>query len=255
MPGDGLRREAARLAAALTFLPRIPVPRPAGHAFEADAIVRAARYFPGVGILVGGAEAAMLLGASMLWTGPIPARRGLGTTRLLPGAFHEDGLADTADGFGGHTAAQRLAIMKDSRLGSYGVLALAIVLATRVAAVSGMPGAAGAASVLFAHAGGRAASVLVMALVPYAGDPLAAKVRQDGRVGPCEAAFAILTGLAPLPLMGHAQAAAALAGGSLCAALVAWRTCRALGGQTGDVLGAVTTVFATAALLGAAAFP
>jgi adenosylcobinamide-GDP ribazoletransferase len=106
---------------ALQFLTRLPVPSFVD--FQSDWITRAARYYPLVGILVGAISAGVLLAGGQVWSGLLPALLAVAAGVLVTGGFHEDGLADTADGLGGGQApARRLEIMKDSRVGTYGVL-------------------------------------------------------------------------------------------------------------------------------------
>src|SRR4051794_39860272 len=115
--------EADHFWNALRFLTVIPAPRVA-HIAD-DWLIRAAKYFPFVGIIVGGCTAGVLLLAGEMWSGVLPALLAVAAGIVLTGALHEDGLADTADGFGGGDAREtRLVIMKDSRIGSYGALAL-----------------------------------------------------------------------------------------------------------------------------------
>lgn len=249
-----IARELDRLACAAQFLTRLPTPAPRAWTDELPA--RSARYFPLVGLAVGCVCAAVFLAARQVWpAGALPAVLAVGVGVLITGGFHEDGLADTADGLGGgHTPQQRLAIMKDSRIGSYGALTLGLVLAIRIAALAELQGVMLiAAALVCAHGLGRAAAVVAMRLMPYAADPEASKLRPAARaVRGREAVIALAIGLAPLALLPPWTAAlAGLAG--LAAAL--WPTLaarRLVGGYTGDVLGAIEQAFETAFLLGVA---
>src|SRR5689334_1916994 len=116
---------------ALRFLTVLPVPR--SEDLDADWLVRASKFFPAVGIVVGAASALVLLVASHWWIGLVPAILAVAASVILTGALHEDGLADAADALGAGSREARLAIMKDSRIGTYGVLALAFTLALRIA--------------------------------------------------------------------------------------------------------------------------
>lgn len=242
-------REIRLFLAAVQFLTRLQVP-PAS--FDPTWLPRSAKYFPLVGIGIGLAAAAVIVTASRIWPGPIPSILAVGAGLLLTGALHEDGLADTADGLGCTTREARLAIMTDSRLGTYGALALGLCLALRVAGLASLLPGEAAAVLVAAHAGGRLAAVLVMWQTDYAGERAAAKVahpadRPRGR----EIALALAFGLAPLLTVVAGRAAPALAVGTAAAGLVAWRVCRALGGNTGDVLGAVVAIFETGFIVGA----
>ena len=117
----------------LTIL-RIPdSPQP----FAADWLARSLKYFPAVGICIGVVSAAVWLLADPIWGDTTAALLAIGAGVLMSGALHEDGLADTADAFGGGWAVEkRLAIMKDSRIGTYGVLALGFGCLLRVVALA-----------------------------------------------------------------------------------------------------------------------
>lgn len=245
-----IAREGRRLVAATQFLTRLPVP---AIGYEPDWLPRSARYFPLVGIAVGLMAACMLAGAATLWPEPVPALLAVAAAILVTGALHEDGLADTADGFGGGTAERRLAIMKDSGLGAYGALALGLVLALRVAALAAMPLWLAAAALVAAHAGGRLMPVILMARLPYAGDPAKARVTHEaGRPGGLDLAVASATAFVSLLWLPPDRALTGLVLGLAASGLVVWRACRPLGGFTGDVLGAAVALFETGFLLGAA---
>ena len=249
-----VRRELRLFVCTLQLLTRLPTPRL--EPYDPDWTARAARYYPLAGQVVGLIAAAMLVVAARVWGGGlIPAVLAVGAGVLATGGFHEDGLADTADGLGGgRTPEVRLAIMRDSRIGSYGALALGLVTALRVAALARMSPEAAAAALLFAHGAGRAAAVMVMATLPYARDPAAAKLAPASRpVTRREAAVAVLLGLWPVLLVGWRSAAIGLALAVVAAGWLAWRARRLVGGYTGDVLGAVEQLCEAALLLGAAA--
>ena len=239
-------RQLALFLTAVQFLTRVPVP--ALKAFQPDWTARSARYFPLVGALVGLASGGVLVAASQVWTGVLPALLATGIGILITGAFHEDGLADTADGLGGgQTPERRLEIMKDSRLGTFGVLALGLALALKVVALSQIPASIVLLPLIAAHAGGRGMAVLVMRLLPYAGDRASAKVKPvaDG-VTNGEVALALAFILLAFLLAGlvapQAMVAAVLAGG-LVAAVVAGLARRLIGGWVGDALGACEQAF------------
>ena len=245
-----LAQEGQRLAMAAQFLTRVPVPVAARP--ERDWLARSAKYFPLIGVLVGAVSAATLLAAGQVWPSPIPAILAMVAGMIVTGALHEDGLADTADGLGGRTPEARLAIMKDSRLGSFGAIALLSCLSVRIAALAVLPLTTAAAALVAAGAGGRLACVIAMATLPYAGDRATAKVAHGSerpRAG--EVALAGAFGVAPLALLSGERAVLALLIGAMCALLLAWRARALLGGYTGDVLGAIAVVFETGALLGA----
>jgi adenosylcobinamide-GDP ribazoletransferase len=239
---------------ALQFLTRLPTPV---IPFEPDMIARAAPFYPTVGWIVGALCGVVFLAASPLWPGLPAAVLAIGAGLLITGGFHEDGLADTADGLGGgQTPARRLEIMKDSRTGSYGALALWAALTVKAAALATLPPLAGALGLVLVHGAARASAVVVMARLPYARDPEAAKLKPAPvGVRPWEAGAAMVLGFAPLlaaPLTGLPPWSAPL-GAILAAAAggaVAFTARRLIGGYTGDVLGAVEQVAEVGLLLG-----
>ena len=239
-------RQLALFLTAVQFLTRAPVPP--FKAFDPDWIRQSARYFPLVGGMVGLMSAAVFMAASAVWTGTLPALLATGAGILMTGAFHEDGLADTADGLGGgQTPERRLEIMKDSRLGTYGVLALGLALSLKVAALSLIGPAIVLAALLAAHAGGRGVAVLAMRLSPYAGDRASTKIKPvaDG-VGPTEVMVALLfaaLALVPAALFSPLATAVSVGVGGLCAGIIALQARRLIGGWVGDTLGACEQAF------------
>jgi adenosylcobinamide-GDP ribazoletransferase len=192
-----------------------------------------------IGAAVGGAGAA-------LWHIVPPAVVGAGAVAvglLVTGAFHEDGLADVADAFGGgHDTARRLEILKDSRHGTYGVAALCTSIVIRV-------GAAGSfssplmlfAAFVSAHGLARAGAMATMLVVPAASQRgLGADHQRALARGPTLTGIAATVGVAAVALQGWVVAAVALV--VIGAGLVALLAMRKIGGLVGDVLGAVEQV-------------
>ena len=236
----GLR---ADLLAAFQLLTRLPVAAVGGWiggAREAPDLRRMVWAFPVVGAVVG------LAGGLVYWlvqgigaSAMVAAIFALAATALVTGAMHEDGLADMADGFGGGATRERkLEIMRDSRIGSYGVIALVLSLALRIAALTALAESGHAVAGLIAAAIlGRAAIIgLMRLLAPARSDGLAAQgARPDDRATVGGLAFALVAALLLLP--AGAALAAILAAAVACLA-VAWLARRQIGGHTGDVLGA-----------------
>lgn len=246
-------RQISLFLVAVQFLTRAPIP--ALPDYRPDWTARSARYFPLVGALVGAASGGVFLVAGLLWSPWLAALLAVAAGVLITGAFHEDGLADAFDGLGGGgTPARRLEIMKDSRIGVFGALALGLTLAVRIAALAELSPGIGAAVLIAAHAGGRAAAVTAMRLLPYAGDPDRARASPvaDG-VTSGEVVVALgfaLLALVPALLLAPAAAAAALAAGATCALLIALAARRGIGGWVGDTLGATEQLFEVGFLLG-----
>ncbi len=247
-----LARQWLLFRLACQMLTRFPAARGIDYAPALDAA--AVRYYPAVGILVGLAGGAVFAAAYGPF-GPLPAAvLAVAATALLTGAMHEDGLADTADGIGGgRTAGRALEIMRDSRIGVYGVLALVLVLAVRVFALAGLPPWIGFAAPVAAHGLSRWSIVVVIATADYVrpsgvAAPVAGPVPQEAHL---IAGAAALACLAPLALAASPLAAlGALAGLALGHLAVRGFFQPKLKGYTGDTLGATQQIGEAGALLG-----
>ena len=249
-----IRQEGRLFVCAVQFLTRIPTPPLV--AFRPEWIQQSARYYSLVGQIVGGLSALVLYGAAQIWSPWIAALLAVAAGVALTGGFHEDGLADTADGLGGGlTRDRRLEIMKDSRLGSYGALALGLTLALRVAALAMLVQASpllASVALLAAHGLGRAAAVAAMTVMPYGGDPGMAKEGRPDRASLVGLLVAGLIALWPLAFLPTLAGVSGLALGLLISAVPAWLAWRLIGGRTGDVLGAVEQAFEVGFLLAVA---
>jgi len=237
----------------LAFCTRLPLTL--ATAPTGAGLARSGWTFPLIGALVGAVAAVTYWLASAIGLYPfVSATLAVAVTVLVTGALHEDGLADTADGFGGGATKERkLEIMRDSRSGTYGVSALVLSFMLRAGAIASLvePGLV-AAALIAAHAGARATMPVFMLALPRA--------RQDGlsaRAGkpPLGSVIAaVMLGMLVASLcLGPASAliAAALVAAAVC--IMAWLSVRQIGGQTGDVLGAVEQVSEILILLAAAA--
>ena len=244
------RGELERLICAVQFLTRLPTPRLTNP--PADAVGLSARYFPVAGQLVGLICGGVLLAASQVWSGWLPALLAVGVGILATGALHEDGLADTADGLGGgRTVQRRLAIMKDSSIGVFGVLALGLTLTAKVGALAALSPWQAAGALVVAHGLARASCVAVMAALPYAG--AAAKAKEGAPVRPSGPGVIAAATLAMWPLVFAPEWIFALAAGAIAAAIPALAAKRLIGGRTGDILGAAEQMFELGFLLAVAA--
>ncbi|MGE0714190.1 MAG: adenosylcobinamide-GDP ribazoletransferase [Alphaproteobacteria bacterium] len=248
-------RTAADLAAAMRFLTRVPIPVAIGPLTVGPGDpARALGLFPLVGAAIGAAAGAVLAVGAALGLPPAAAVLvALAAGMLLTGALHEDGLADTADGLGGgRDRERRLAIMRDSRIGTYGALALGMVVAIKAAALAALDPWPAAAAMIAAAAASRAAlAPVAFALPPARADGLGAAL---GRPSGATVALAVATGIAiAAAALGAPAAAVALAAAALAAAALARLARRLVGGYTGDVLGAIQQVTETAMLLAATA--
>lgn len=245
-----LRRELEYFFGAIRFFTRLPVPAWVGH--SAEALNRSARYFPAVGLLVGGIGSLVYLGAALLWPQPVAVLLSMAATLYATGAFHEDGLSDTADGLGGGWEKLRiLEIMKDSRVGSYGVVAMVLALLGKFTLLSALDGALVPWALLAGHALSRFCATVLLATMDYVRDDLLAKAKPLAtRLSAGQMLFALLfvgAALAALPLEK------AVAGCLLAALSTLWlagKFKRWLGGYTGDCLGATQQLSEIAFYLG-----
>jgi adenosylcobinamide-GDP ribazoletransferase len=174
---------------------------------------------------------------------------------LLTGGLHEDGLADTADGFGGgQDVARRLAIMKDSHIGTYGVLALILVIGLKVSALSQMTLAQGVASLIAAAGAGRAACTLMMTTLPYVRSAETSKFASPEMTpSVAEAGLALVIAAAGFALLPWNAILIAVVAAISVGAGVVLLSRRMIGGFTGDVLGCVEMLVETTVLLTVAA--
>jgi adenosylcobinamide-GDP ribazoletransferase len=235
------------LRAAVVFLTRVPA---GGFPYRAAEWRWAPAWFPLVGAAVGA------VGGTGAWlardAGPfVAAALAVIAILLVTGAFHEDGLADTADALGGAYDREKLfVILKDSRIGSFGAAALVMALVLRVALLARLGGAAPLALVLVGSAS-RVPPVWLMAALPYVTADELSRSRPVARGGPAQALWA--TALAALVSVGLRLpfgTAAVLATVALGTALVCgWRFRARAGGLTGDFLGATQQVGECALLL------
>jgi len=254
-------KELRRILIAIGYFTRLPVPAWVGwSAFELN---RATRYFPLVGLLVGGFAAAVLWAGLQLFPTALAVGLSMLASLILTGAFHEDGLADSADGFGGGWGkAQVLTIMKDSRIGTYGALALVMALLLKFSALNAI-GIEALLTLPVVHAASRVPPLLIMAFMHYVREDDSSRTKPVAEgLGRAEWLPGLLLGSAPLLVavclgaLSPLRAAAVLLGvgcaGTLCARYFYER----IGGYTGDALGASQQVCElTGYLVLAAALP
>jgi len=236
------------ISLAIGLLTRLPVPHPASVA--PDSMARAQRAFPFVGALIG--LAVGLIDRGLLGIG-IPALAAaaltLGASAALTGALHEDGLADVGDGFGGgRDRVTKLSIMRDSRIGTYGVVVLLVGFSARLSALAALPVASIVASLVVAHALARAAIPVLAANMPFARDDGLGKSagRPDTASAAIAVVIAVVLALVCLPAKAALLALVVTIAGTAAMAMLAWRQ---IGGVTGDVFGAVEQVVETAVLV------
>jgi adenosylcobinamide-GDP ribazoletransferase len=232
----------AQFAAAIRFLTRLPAGR--NSAFDAKDVARSARWFPLVGGLLGGISVAALWLLSRVFPPLVTAVLLVAIDAALTGAMHFDGLADTADGFGGgRTRADVLRIMRDHAIGSYGAIALVLVIALKIATIATLADSSlSVPGLLLAPVLGRWSAVVLSATESYARPPEDDGPNSVGSptrfVGRRELIIATVTAATFAAAVGRWLGAAALLLVAVVSICWGWRCRRRIGGVTGDTLGA-----------------
>jgi adenosylcobinamide-GDP ribazoletransferase len=224
------------LGNAFQFLTRVPLPE---TAYEADSLARSIKFFPVVGLAVG--SGAVLVQRLLLphLNRPLVALLVLLFLVLITGCFHEDGLADTADAFGGGwNKEQILLILKDSRIGGYGATALVLSLLGRYLLLASLPLNHFAAYVISAHVLCRWSSLPLSYLLP----PAREQSGQGARIARLTSLSSLIFGSAfSIAVVVYAlrwSAAAPLIAAALVTVLSGWFYFRKIRGITGDCFGA-----------------
>jgi adenosylcobinamide-GDP ribazoletransferase len=228
---------------AVQFLTRVPVPALSRLSEEAARIGlgRAVAWFPLIGALVGTATAATMLLADQLWPRLVAVILALIVEARLTGAFHEDAVADFCDGIGGgRDPAHTREIMKDSRVGSFGVLGLTLGLGLRAALMYSLDAAHAALAIIAAATFGRLLAVITMVITPSVpgasgmGKSVSASIRNR------DVALAFLTSLPGLLPFAFGAPPALLYTAIAGFIFLLWFRAlliRRVGGSTGDCLG------------------
>ncbi|WP_322014393.1 adenosylcobinamide-GDP ribazoletransferase [Paraburkholderia sp. J12] len=235
---------------ALGYFTRVPVPRWVG--FEPAWLNAAARYFPLVGALVGALAALVYLAALRVFPAGVAVLLSMGATLLATGAFHEDGLADCCDAFGGgYTREDVLRIMHDSRIGAFGAIGLVVALTLKWQTLASLPPMRAAALMIAGHAASRACAISYLVSLDY--------VRAEGKAKPVaqrmSAAALLCACVFGLPWLFWPAWPDWRAGVASLAVLAALRYLlgryfvKRIGGYTGDCLGFAQQVFELAIYL------
>ena len=224
---------------ALQFLTRLNVK----VEFSAEAMRASPRWYPGVGVVVGVICAVVYGAGYWLFSPLLGVLLAVAAGMIVTGALHEDGFADACDGLGGIRPKERiLEIMRDSRIGTYGVLGLVMMVGTKVAALQALPGSAVALVLVAGHAASRASMLWVMASSDYVREQGAGSAVAGGIDRHALSVALVTTGAALFPLVFVMPLAAIVTGlaglGAGHAMMRHWYEPR-LGGYTGDCLGAV----------------
>ena len=229
-----LSREWQAFWLAVGFLTRIPMPVKIDYSQQ--LMNQSSVYFPLVGLLLGGLYAGAYALFSIWWPPLIGVLLVLALHLWLTGAFHEDGMADSADGLGGgYTVERRLEIMKDSRIGTYGAAALMMVLALKVALLTSLSSVW--LGLLIAPAVSRLTPLCLMRWLPYVSDPDTSKSKPVAEGFSAERLLAASLGVALLAWW-YQVLLVSLAAVAVVVVLWGYVLKKQLGGYTGDALGA-----------------
>ncbi len=222
---------------AMMFLTRIPCPKWVDHA--PDNLAKSSVYFPLVGVLVGGIGAVVYHLVAYAYAPNFAALCGISATVVITGAFHEDAFADVCDGFGGWTPQRRLEIMRDSRVGSFGVAGLVLILGAKATLISAMPVSRATLAFLAAHAVARWSSLILMSRFASVTDSTSLARPFTSAITPTRMLLATLLAAAVALLCGPATAITLFAVTLLLCQGAGTFFRKWVGGISGDCIGAV----------------
>ncbi|MDP4265513.1 MAG: adenosylcobinamide-GDP ribazoletransferase [Bacteroidota bacterium] len=227
---------------ALMYYTRIPCPKWVTH--DADYLNKATRYFPLIGWIVGGISALVYYGAGYLFNEPVAAILSIVAGIFATGAFHEDGWGDVCDGFGGGWTKEKiLVIMKDSRIGAYGVIGIILILLLKYTLLLSFHSIPLWAIIIAAHSFSRLCPILIVVTSKYV------RENEDGKAKPLAKSItakefipALILGIAPLALLMDIRVLAAVIFPLTGTIYLRWYFHKWIGGYTGDCLGATQQV-------------
>lgn len=226
-----------RILAALMFFTRLPFWRIKN--VPADCFKTVVNYWPLVGWLTGGVAAFVLWGCNSLFSMPIAVIFAFGSRILLTGALHEDGLSDFFDGFGGgKTKEQTLAIMKDSRIGSYGVIGLIFYFGSLFAIVVSLPPVLACCAIIAGDPGTKSIVAQLVNMLPYARKEEESKAHVVYKQMSPSQVILTLCGIVPLLLFMDPIYWLALVAPALVFSVLVFMMMNRLQGYTGDCYGA-----------------
>ena len=233
-----MKKELQIFLTAIIFYTRIPMPRWVNH--DAEYLNKATKYFPLIGWIVGVVAALFFMGANYLFNSSIAIILSMTASVLLTGAFHEDGFADVCDGFGGGWTKEKiLLIMKDSRVGAYGVIGLIFMLSTKFYLLASFSATQLPFVLIGAHALSRWAAATFILTHQYV------RENEDSKAKPVAKQFLVshfliasLFGILPLLLFKNAYVFLLIAPVYGMKIYLGWYFKKWIRGYTGDCLGA-----------------
>jgi adenosylcobinamide-GDP ribazoletransferase len=237
-----VRREIQLLFGAVMFYTRIPCPAWVNHSKE--NLSQSIKYLPLIGWIIGGLSALVFLGTHLVLPKSIAIIFAMLSGIVATGAFHEDGLADMCDGFGGGWTKEKiLEIMKDSRIGAFGMLGLVSVLLLKFFALFETEAATLPIVLIVGHSLSRLIAVTFVYAHNYARDEKSSKVSKAvKRISFSEILIAVLFGVSSLLLFGHVYYFLILLPVFLVKVFLGHYFTKWIGGYTGDCLGAVQQI-------------
>ncbi|QHT71070.1 adenosylcobinamide-GDP ribazoletransferase [Rhodocytophaga rosea] len=243
-----LYQEVRIFFTALMFYTRIPCPSFADH--KEEYLNKATRYFPFIGFIVASLSFAAFAGAQYLFSSELSVLISIIVSVFTTGAFHEDGFADTCDGFGGGWTKEKiLNIMKDSRIGTYGVVGLVLILGVKFFALLDISNKVGLPTfglyLVCGHVLSRFFSILIIRLLPYSREDASSKVKPIAKgISATDLMVASLFTAVPLVILVflHPLFLLVILPLLLTTLYLKWYFNKWIGGYTGDCLGATQQV-------------
>ena len=239
---DWFRQELVYFFSGLSFYTRIPCP--AWVQYSPQALNKSRKYLPLIGLVIGGIAALVFWLSHNILPASVSIALSMVATVYFTGAFHEDGLADCADGFGGGwEKAHILTIMKDSRIGTYGTISLVLILGLKFLVLFELQGISNQLLMLtlvMGHSLSRLMASLTMQFYDYVSESSTSKSKSVAslRLSVSEMVLSVLPVLVVLVFIGQFQFFAAI----ILLLLLSWYLARnyqkRIGGYTGDCLGA-----------------
>lgn len=249
-----LRYQLQLFFTALQMFTRLPAPRWVG--FAEEWLPAAVRYFPAIGVVVSAVCIAVFWITAIVLPQPLAVLLSMAAGIYLTGAFHEDGFADVCDGFGGgRQASQVVDIMRDSRVGAYGVVGVVLLMATKAVSLTWLSAAQVMAALLVAHPASRCLAAALIWRMDYVGDQGKAHflVRRISTTAFWVSATAAILPIAVCVVMTWLTWKALLVAmlcGIIATVFLGRMFFRRIGGYTGDCLGAVQQLSEVAIYLG-----
>ncbi len=234
-----MKKEIHIFFTALMFFTRIPCPKWVNH--DPTYLQKSSKYFPIVGIIVGGIGAFFFYVAQLIFSTEISLLISMASTIYATAGFHEDGFADVCDGFGGGWTKEKiLMIMKDSRLGTYGVIGLIMLLGLKFSALREMNPTQISIAIVCAHALSRFMATTLLFTHPYVQDIEKSKIKPSAQsMTIAQLGIASIFGIVPLLLFQNVWVFLILIPAYISKVYLGKKFTKWIGGQTGDCAGAV----------------